>query len=210
MPMRSKAFTLVELMMGMAVTALVGLAAAGVSRTLGDSYVQSQHYYESIQCTRIGMMRLASEIRQAKLVTELGSAQLMLWQEPAGGDGGINLSELTLITYDPNADTINKYQVVFPTSWPAWLRQLMDSQVSLASLVSNPSYWASQIKTSSYVQTKALAGSITAVQYSSTQAGAPYTTLLTIQITAGSGGSGVTLRNSVKLRADRTSNVGQL
>ena len=115
----ARALTLIELVIGIAVTTLVGLSVAAVSGVLSDSYSQGEAYYRSMQSARIAMMNLQSKVRKAHLITQASGNEMMIWQEPGGDDGKINPSELTLTRYDAYQDKITKYQIVTPTNWNA-------------------------------------------------------------------------------------------
>lgn len=200
------AFTLPELVIGMTITALVGLSTGAVSRVLSGNYSQSQNYYQSLQNARVAMMRIESEVRQAKLVTEAATGELMLWQEPAGGDGYINLSELRCIAVEGNH--VSAYSVVFPAWWPAYWKQLMDSQIDLQSLLDSPAAWASSIINYSYTVKTRLADNITSFSTAADPA-APLATLVTVKVSSGSGATACGLRSTVCLRNDRTSSVAR-
>ena len=198
-----RGLTLVELVIGMAITAMVGLSVAGVSSVLAGSYSQGEEYYRSVQSARIAMLRLQSEVRKAHLLTEVSTRQMMLWHEPVGGDGLINPSELTLITYHPDEDNITQYRVVYPDWLDPSLRDLLDSPIDLQGLLNQPSFWAEVIRLNTYAQSTVLASGITDFSLSGATS-APTTRLVTTHVTAGAGARAVHLRGSVATRADRT------
>lgn len=206
---RPRGFTLLELLLGMSITAVIGLSAAGVSRALSAKYTQGEDYYTSLQSTRIAMVRLRNLLQGSHLVTEATNTRLMVWYEPPGGDGQINLSELILIQYTSSDQTLRQYHVVFPATWPAWLRSLYDTQISLDSLVTFPNYWASQVAGNllGLTQTTVLAGNIASFRTVADHS-VPMTKMLSLYLTSGTGNGLFSLRNAAALRADRTGRVG--
>jgi len=195
--------TMLELIIGIAITAMVGLSVAGVSSVLAGSYSQGEEYYRHMQSVRIGMLRLQSTVRKAHLVTEVSAEQMMLWHEPAGGDGQINPSELTLIKYDPGEDKVTQYQIVFP-DWldPDW-RLWWDYQIDLQDMLDDPSFWAAVVRLHPFVESTVYASGITDFRLSGGTS-PPTTRLVTAHLTAGTGERAVHLRGSVAPRADRT------
>jgi prepilin-type N-terminal cleavage/methylation domain-containing protein len=204
---RSTGFTLPELMISISIMAVVGLSTGAIARVLSGSYSQSQNHYSAIQNARTGMLRVASEVRKAKLVIAAQGSQLMLWQEPCGDDGYINVSELRCITSDGNH--ISVCRIVFPGWWPAFLREVMDSQLSLQPLLDNPAGWIDWIQSSPYAQKTALADDITSFDVAADTA-APMSTLVTVHVTAGHGASAHGLRSTVLLRDDKTGSVARV
>lgn len=199
----TRGLTLLELVIGMAVTAMVGLSVAGLSSVLAGSYSQGEEYYRSVQSARIAMLRLQSEVRKAHLLTEVSTSQMMLWHEPVGGDGLINPSELTLITYHADEDNITQYRIVYPEWLDPLMRELLDTPIDLQGLLNQPSFWADVIRLNTFAQSTVLASGITDFSLSG-DTSAPTTRLVTVHVTAGAGARGVHLRGSVATRGDRT------
>ena len=102
MTARGGAFTLVELVIGILITSMVAVAVGGVARTLSVSYQKSDSYAASLQSARIAMLKVQGEIRQAKLVTEAVSGELILWQDPNASDGMITVSKIVMIKLQSN------------------------------------------------------------------------------------------------------------
>ncbi len=198
---RTRGLTLAELVLGMSITALIGLSSVTVGSVLTSRYSHTQDYYEAVQTARIAVMRLQSQFRSAQLAAQVSASQVLLWRESNTADGQINPSELVLLTY--SGGVIRQYQIVYPPSVPPAWRQILDAPVSLGSVVEQPATWASNIQGSGYVASKAVATNITGLSVSPDVA-VPMTRAVTISVTSGSGASAVTLRSAAKLRADKT------
>jgi hypothetical protein len=198
---------LLELLLGMSITAVIGLSAAGVSRALSAKYTQGEDYYTSLQSTRIAMLRLRNLLQGSHLVTEATNTRLMMWYEPPGGDGQINLSELILIQYTSSDQTLCQYQVVFPVTMPPAQRLLLDTQIPLGNMVEQPDSWASTVRNNAYTQTTVLAGNIASFRAVADDS-APLTKMLSLYLTSGTGNGLFSLRGAACLRGDRTGRVG--
>jgi type II secretory pathway component PulJ len=201
---RARAFTLTELLLGVSVTALIGLATVTLGSVLTSHYSRSQAYYQAVQTVRIAMMRLQADFRGAQLVTQVSSSQIILWREPNSADGQINPSELVLLTY--SGGTIRRYQIVFPPDLPLLWRLSLDAPVSLGNVVEQPATWANSIQNSWYCNSKVLATNVTDLSVTA-DAAAPMTAVVTISVTSGQGLSSATLRSATRLRGDKTGSV---
>ena len=200
----ARALTLPELLIGIAITALVGLSVSTVASVLSGTYCRSEEFHRFVQSARIATLNIQSQVRKAHLITEVSPERMMIWREPAGGDGQINPSELVLILYYPNEDEIKQYQVVLPEWMSPEVRLLEDAPVELADLVAQPAFWADVVRLNSYSQCRVLASGITDFSLSGS-APAPMTRLVTSHVTAGQGVRAVHLRGSAAARADHPS-----
>ena len=66
-------FTLVELVMAISITTIIGLAVAGASMALSTAHAHSESRYGSIETARSAMRRIQSSLRAAALVTYVHS-----------------------------------------------------------------------------------------------------------------------------------------
>jgi type II secretory pathway component PulJ len=201
---RARAFTLPELLLGVSITALIGLSAVTMGSVLTTHYSQSQDYYQAVQTVRIAMMRLQANFRGAQLAAQVSPSQIILWREPNSADGQINPSELVLLTY--SGGQIVQSQIVYPSNLPAIWRSLLDAPVSLGSVVEQPASWAASIQGGWYSTSKVLATGITTFSVAA-DAAVPMTRMVTISLSSGQGQSTATLRSATSLRADKTGSV---
>jgi type II secretory pathway component PulJ len=201
---RARGFTLVELVLGVGFTALIGLSAVTLGSVLTSHYSRSQEYYQAVQTVRIALMRLQSEFRSAQLVTQVSASQILLWREPNSADGQINPSELVLLAYA--GGVIRQYQIVYPSSMSAYMRQVLDAPVSLGSVVEQPASWAATIQSNWYVTNKVQAANLTGFSVTA-DAAVPLSRMVTISVSCGQGSSAATLRSATRLRADKTGSV---
>lgn len=198
------AFTLAELMVGLAITAVVGLAAATLSSGISSANGQTNALSQTVQSGRIGLMKIDGALRKAQLVTAAGSDNLTLWNGDANGDKQMNLDELVQIYYDqtdPNNHTVCSRQV-------SGMSQALNVTFTLASanVSSNVTTTMNQAVYQPYRKITVLADHVSSFQVI-TDSAAPYTRLVEVKIGLGSGGQQLTLSDSAVLRADMTSQV---
>jgi len=109
----NKAFTLAELMVGLMLTAVIGLTTAILASGLSSANAQTNTLTEAVQSARIGLSRLDSLVRKSQLVINTGSDQFTVWMGDANGDKLMNVAELVQVYYDPPGKAIHSRQVQF-------------------------------------------------------------------------------------------------
>lgn len=120
---RRRAFTVAELCIGLAVTAMVLCTLASFMLATGKAWADAGDGREQSILGWQGAQRLAQIVQQAKLIPSIqpGSltsllsspAGVILWQNDTNGDGLIEFGELAVISADQAADgswTLNLYQ----------------------------------------------------------------------------------------------------
>jgi len=199
-----RAFTLLELLLGVTVTALVGVSAATVGSTLSTRYQKSEDYYQSLQTARVALGKLQSLFRSAQLVTQVSPTQIMAWREADGANGQVNPSELVVLTYSDG--TICQSQIAYPAGIATDVKTVLDAPVSLASAVEQPASTTSTLASSPYWTSRVVASNVAAFSVSG-DAAVPMSRMVTITVTSGQGASAVTLRSAACLRGGRTDRV---
>ncbi len=202
---RACGFTLVELLIGVSITSMVGLTVAGASMVLSNAHLQSEQYYDCLQSGRVAMRWIESDIRRSSLVTGIQGG-LMLWEGDTNGDEQINLSELTLITHDPNSGELMRSRAVFPAGMTSQEVTAINPQFPLHQLVESADAMASWIASNAYVETMTLASNIKMIKIQPAQT-PPMTTRLNIVLIATQGEEQMALGSAACLRADRTGDV---
>jgi prepilin-type N-terminal cleavage/methylation domain-containing protein len=209
--MNNKGLTLPELMIGIAITAVIGLSVAGVTMVLSTGNAQAQASADIMQTSQLVSLQLGRQVRGALLVTASDSTRLVLWNGDGNGNNVINLDELTVISYDSSKKELRQYQVVFPSYWSDWQKAWMNSQLSLSwSYVSNAASAETYLRSQwYYCQTTVLASDVTSFQFA-VEPAAPITTLVKAAFVTGTGDNAQKVSTAVNLRADRTSDVLQV
>jgi hypothetical protein len=128
----SRAFTFVELVLGMAVTALCLCATAAVMAAVGAGWKQQGVSQGTFLVNRQAVMRVQDLVRPAKLIglvrtgtlasNSSNAACVMLWKSDTSGgaaDRQIQFSEIALLQHDRSTNTLKYYSVKYPASLTA-------------------------------------------------------------------------------------------
>lgn len=206
--MKSKtlAFTLVEMVMAMSITAMTALAVAGATMTLSTAYSHSQDYYQNIQAARTTMLRFHSAVCKARLITAADNDTMVLWARDTNGDGRINIAELLLIDYDEGTRELREYSVVYPGELPESIRDTYNVHILLSSVAAVGAA-GTVLGTPPYIQERLVATDVTAFSVT-TDSAPPLARIVKLQITVGQSPGSITLRSASTMRADMTSYVG--
>ena len=100
MKRKNHAFTLLELVITIAIMSVIGLSVAGVSVALSTAHANSQSAYENIQASRNTLIGIQRVLNRARLIVATDSQTVLYWVGDANGDGAINISELVALWYD--------------------------------------------------------------------------------------------------------------
>ena len=201
---RRQAFTLLEMTMAFAVIAIAGLAAAGVAAALSNAYGNSKDYYHCIQTNRVGMLRVADDLRGAELVTDTSDTAMLIWCEDTNDNGRINFSELASVYWDSQSQRVCRDRLELPDAWPAEVKAAYDVVIPLwAATTGSWQFWQA---TSPYRQTTILAENVEDFRVETTPA-TPLAETVTVQMTVSYQNRSLTTRNAVTLRAGQIDRV---
>ena len=212
-----RGFTLAELAVSVAITAIIGSAVMGLTMTLSTANDHAQDRYLSLQSARMTMLRLQDKIRKAKLVTAADYGTIVLWAEDSNGNGRINISEIEIIGLAPGRVEILSSRIIFPKEWSDETKAALDTEVELNAVagVDRAKYVLYSSYASAYEQTIVLAEDVIAF-YVYTRPWAPMTELVHLHIAVGGkyddgyGEVVVTLQSAAHLRAEVTDLVGMV
>lgn len=112
------AFTMVELLLALAITGLVsaGVAAMLVAVSYGTS--SKRDLRSVVVKSRLLDLRLSAAIRSSRAILEAGTDYLVLWAGDVNTNGTPDqpdLSEMRLVERDASTDEVKSY--AFPSSW---------------------------------------------------------------------------------------------
>jgi len=205
-----KAFTLAELLMAVSITSIIALAVAAMATALGHAQSSTDSMREAIQSARIGVLRMGDTLRTSKLVTCASSDRLIAWTGDANDNDEINLSELVMFRYQPDDDTIEQWQILFPDSMPAPQRAVLDITRTLSQAVNGSGIenTMSRATYASYLVRPVLASSVNSFTMEASP-GVPETAVVRLRVNVGEGVQQITLNNTAGLRADATEYVEQ-
>ena len=206
MTRKKAAFTLVELVIAMVIMAMIALSIAGVFTALSRAYANMDALDGNAQTSRVVLMRIQRTLSRARLVTGVTTDIVVYWVRDDNEDGGINLSELAVLKYDWDSETLTKHRVVFPESMDEATRELSDYRVSLMTAMDTV-VTESFIVADAYYTETVLAENVSQF-YASTQPGCPKGRMISVKMVLGSGPESVTIRIAAALRLDKTADIG--
>lgn len=198
---KTKAFTLLEMMIAMTITAITGLAVAAATVALTRAHQETEGFYRSLQTARSAMLRIQRTVQGSKLITASTTHVVVLWFADINENRRINAEEVMLLIFDPNDREIRVVHKVFPEA----VRDAMNVEVLLDTLTS-VGLAKSEVLPSPYAQTTVLASDATDF-CALTTPGPPLATRVDILLSVGSGRGLVTLRSSAAPRGPKTAQV---
>jgi hypothetical protein len=116
---RRGGLTLVELIMALSSTALIGMAIVSMLFAVNAGTADRNDNRLLLAKHKLASTRLDASIRSAKKVLASGSGYVVLWMSDSRVNSLPNLSELRRIEYDSSTKTLKSYKAVFPSSWTA-------------------------------------------------------------------------------------------
>ena len=203
---RRRAFTLIELMLAMAITVMVSTTVAGVAFALANVYSRGEDYGDALQGGRNFLLRAGTLGRQAKLVTACSSQAVVFWADDANGDNEINRDELVMLYWDRTGGrSVVRMQSVGPHANNPMLRDVvpLDKTCRLADVTTLLSQYEA------YRSNVPLAEDVLDFRVT-TDVPPPLTRAVLLEITLGRPERPVVLRSTVTLRADATAQVGRV
>jgi hypothetical protein len=127
----SRGLLLLEMLLALAITAMLGVAVAGVIIMAGQGASTQNDMQESF--VRLGLLgsRINASIRESSMVLARGDEYLLLWVADTRADGLPNLSELRLIERDADTRQIGQSIVELPTGLSPGQLALLDTAYPL-------------------------------------------------------------------------------
>lgn len=113
-PRYKAGFTLVELLVALAVTSIVLTAVAALAFAVGAANDATDDTIQKQAGVRSTTLRILELVRHCKLVCGTPGNDLAIWRADDNGDGGININELVYIERGANADYLRLCE--FPSS----------------------------------------------------------------------------------------------
>jgi type II secretory pathway pseudopilin PulG len=165
-------FTLMELVIGMMVTALVTAASAALLSAVAQGWTQSDTAQDNSLAIIQTHMRLQRVLRSAKqlglcktgAIEGSSAASILIWKGDANLDSQVQFSELALLEHDPADGVIRYYEVVYPSNWTVAQQAAADTPA----LANDEIYDESAIdsfKAIAYVQATVLARGVTGAEF---------------------------------------------
>ncbi|MCA9309919.1 MAG: hypothetical protein KDA21_01865 [Phycisphaerales bacterium] len=125
-----RGLALAELIIGMAITALIGLAVATTLVSVGQGLTYSREARSALQRAYTAHTRVRAYFDPGLCVLEeQGKTGFALWLHDGRANGAVNLSELRVFWYDFDEGVLTVEWVEFPEDWDAELIALTDVEL---------------------------------------------------------------------------------
>lgn len=201
------AFTVIELAIAMAITALVGLSVAAASMVISAAHEDAEQYQEYVQSARSTNLRIQSALRKASLITSCTPTTLVYWTGDANANGQINVSELVRLSYDHINKEFREWQVDL-SNLNAVASAILDATVSLATAMDDAAVRELMTVTyKPYLQDRLLSSSVRSTEFSTDKA-APLTGLVRVRMDVGDQAQAIVVQSAVSLRSPAVPRVG--
>lgn len=191
------AFTLVELLASMAVSAIVLAAAAALSFAVSHAWAKSDDVNDVITHGRNAIARVDDRIRSARAIGFTDEQNMLIWREDADGDGYISQNELTLFRLDTAHGTLNEGQCLFASNVSAAARAANNVPVTAEQFVS--SSFVDQFRSNPYCQFGPVAEYVSGLGWV-LDADPPATRMVQMQLTLSKQGLTQALHSGMTLR----------
>ena len=186
--------------MAMALTSIVGMAAAGMTYALSTAQAGTEQRSEALQSARIATEMIGADVRKAALVTAGDSRTLSLWMGDSNNDKAVNPAELILIRYDADAKLVQRIRLVLAAGQ---LDGTLNADKTLQQ-VATVSCVESILGSAAYsdkLETAVLASDVRSFTWRLDQP-APNTRWVQVQMSVGAEKKGISVTHSALLRAD--------
>jgi hypothetical protein len=150
MPVARRAFTFIELCLGLIVTSLVMGAMAAFALAMSTAWKSAETSQSMSLLANQTIVRVQNEIRQCKLIGALRSGTsggsgdivaVLLWKADTSGDGLIQGNEVSLLEYHSNSHTLRLYYAGQPDASGTWsYDDTFTDEDTLESFKTNRSY----------------------------------------------------------------------
>lgn len=121
---KPRGFTLTEVLLATAITALIGSAVSAMVFAVSYGTSRQQDMRTLVTTKEMASVRLNNALRASQMVLAQGNGYLALWTTDKNGDGNPNLSEVCRIELDQAGAVLYSYQAksnmspAQDTSWP--------------------------------------------------------------------------------------------
>jgi len=200
-------FTLIEVALAMAITALVGLSVAGATMVLSTTYQQGENYQDYVQSARSSSLRLQTLLRRAKLITSCTTTSIVFWAGDANSDSQINVSELVRVSYNTATKELHESQLDLSGLPPA-TAAVIDSVLPLSTAMDEGAVCTLLgVTYKNYCDDRLLANNVRSVEFRADYA-PPSTHRVSLRLDVGDGEQNLVVQPAVTLRSPCTDRVG--
>ena len=114
---RFRGLTLVELMLALGLTGIIGTAVAAMLVSVSYGTSSRTDMRRVLVKHKMLATRLAASVRGSRQVLDAGDGWLMLWTTDADGNEQPNVSELQYVELDAETNALRSHRAEFPGGW---------------------------------------------------------------------------------------------
>jgi len=126
--MKRRGLSLLELMLSITITMMVGAAIAAMLGAVSMGVGTRRDSRTSMLLANAAQSRLAAYIAPARCVLDMGSSGLVLWAEDSRAGETVHATEVRWLLYDKASGEIGVYWINFPDAWNQAARDLEDQE----------------------------------------------------------------------------------
>ena len=123
-----RGFTLVETILAISITAMVGTGIATMMSVLGSDATMQFDLRSVLVRSSTAQARLSAYIAPARCVLETHRDRLVLWFDDARDSDSVHASELRWIRLDKNLDRVSVDFINFPDDWSQTAVAITDTE----------------------------------------------------------------------------------
>ena len=120
-----KGFTLVELLVALAVTGIVSAAVATLAFAVGMANKGSDDTSQKQAQLRLSTLRISELVRNCKLICGMVGDDLAVWRADDNGDGEINPQELVYLEMGPGRNHVQLLDFPSAANWRVTLSEIL-------------------------------------------------------------------------------------
>lgn len=107
---RTNGFTLVETLLSLMVSGLIGFAALMMLSGVSGAAVVERETRVAIITRQLSIMRIGSDLRSAAMALAVSNAETLLWKGDSVANGAPDLSELRLLVWSADTGEVIVYE----------------------------------------------------------------------------------------------------
>jgi prepilin-type N-terminal cleavage/methylation domain-containing protein len=123
-----RGMTLLELMLAMSITAMIGAAIVGMLGAVSTGVGARRDNRSTMVQAAAARSRLSSYLAPARCLLGVNNGDVTIWLDDSRESGSVHGSEIRWLRFDPSAQTISVFYVRFPDGWSQAACDLADDE----------------------------------------------------------------------------------
>ena len=125
---RRRAFTLLETLLAVSITAMIGVAMSSMMMAVTQSVTTRTDTRTMMVRSSAGQARLAAYVSPSRCVLDCSTAKLVLWFGDTRESGTVHASEVRWLIFDADAGELVVHFLSFPAIWSETKIALTDTE----------------------------------------------------------------------------------